>query len=183
MDNDNINELLEDWDNLPEDFDVSSKNATYAPLPADTYQVEILEIGVKENFFYRPDAPEGKKGHKYSISATLVIIEEGDHYGRRLWREFTPVMKPTGKKGPTLLYKFVSAVLNTNMDFEQCEAYVSNLKNFGKLKGKQFRAGVEVTKKQNGDEKNAVNSFYPSKKDLPPFDPDKFDKNDDKKKK
>lgn len=172
-------ENVYDFNSLPTDFEVFSTQMEFEPLPADTYQVEILKVEIKDNPFYKPDAKDGKTGFKYQISTTLAVIDDGEFYGRRLWKNFTPVMKPTSKKGPTLLYKFITAVLNTPMNWDDCASYTAQDK-FGKnvmeLKNKQLRVGVEIVEKDGGSKKNAVNSFFAVKKELPPFDEEKSKK-------
>lgn len=166
-----------DLDNLPADFQASGGQSSYAPLPADVYQVQIMNIEIKENIFYKPEDPKSNPLNKYSTQVTLVIIDDGEFYGRRLWDNFAPVIKPTTKKGPTKAYKFVTTVLGTSMDWDSCASFASNFgKNMKEFLGRQLRVSVETVAKQDGTPKNKIASYMEAKKQLPPFDESKLEK-------
>jgi len=167
-----------DLDHLPDDFkgDATEKKV-YPPLPADVYQVEILAIEIKDNIFYDPTDPKSDPVDKYTTSVTLVVIEDGKFYGRQLWDNFSSRVKPTGKKGPTKTYKFVTAVLDSAMDWTACEGFVSEFgKNMKNFIGKQLRITVEVGAKEDGTPKNKIASYMVVKSELPAFDKRKLEK-------
>lgn len=171
-----------DVNNLPEDFTVNtSQTVTYDPIKAGMYQVQVLDIVIKENPFYKPDAKKPEdRGNKYQISATLVVLKEGENYGRRIWDNLAPVVKPTGKKGATKAYKFITAVLGTELDWDGCASFAPSPKEFYEnlltLKGKQLLVTVEVSTSEAGKKRNKIVSYLPVDAMLPPFDESKIKK-------
>lgn len=169
-------------ENLPEDFSVdTSQKKVYPPVPAGVYQAEVLDISITDNFFYKPNEVDPKKrGSKYVIKLTLVLVKQGEHYGKRFWENLSPYLKPTGKLGPTRAYKFVSTMLGMDMDWEECDAFAQtpqkfyeNMKAFEK---KQVMITVEVINKEDGTKKNKIASFFAIEKPLPPYvDPKDLD--------
>lgn len=166
-------------DNLPEDFGVNTEQSAgknYDPLPQDVYQVEVLGIKLRDNFFYDP---KEEYSNKYVLEFTFAVIEEGPHYGRRLWRSVAPALKPQGKRGPTILYKIVTTALGSEMDWDACAGFAEELKeNLKVVIGKQMRVSVEQRTSESGKVSSKIASFMPIKKELPKYDENIHPEND-----
>jgi len=161
------------YDNLPEDAVVATGKANYAPInEAQIYQVELNKVELRDNTY--PGATD-----KYQLVFEFAIVDEGEFYGRRLWKNAALSLKPTGKKGPTFLYKIVTKILRTELSWDDCASYApdGNIKalmaNLIELCGKQLRVSIENTKKDDGSIKSSIKTFYEAEKDLPAFDQEK----------
>ena len=171
-------------EDLPSDMEVATKQSkVFEPLPADIYQVEVLSLVVKENPFWKPKDDDGNDTNpvsKYQLNQTLVIIEEGKNYGRRVWDNMAPVVKPSGKKGASKAYKFITAILETELTWEECEGFAPNpqvfYKNMKELVGRQVRVSLETKITESNKKKNIVASYLPVKAQLPSFDESKVAK-------
>jgi len=168
---------------LPEDFTPSTgKSVSYDPLPADIYQVEIANISIKENPFYKSGEPAFRK---YQASVEMVVIDEGEFYGRRLWKNMSPSVKPPykGKRG-TFLYSFVCAAREAaSLTWDECDTFASSGKelyeNLKTLEKKQIRVSVELVAREDGTNKNNISGFMVVKKQLPIFDETKIVREDE----
>lgn len=171
-----------DLDSLPTDFSVNTgQSIVYEPLKAGVYQVEILKVEIKENFFYKPNEKDpSKRGNKYQVSPTFVVLNPGENYGRRLWDNMAPVIKPSGKRGATKLYKMVTSALNSEMSWDDCEGFASDNTKFAEnlkgLIGKQLQVTVEVATSESGKKRNKIISYFPVDTNLPKFDETKVKK-------
>lgn len=165
-----------DRNNLPGDFQAQSKGKPYEPLKAGTYQVQVMAAEVIPNSFYKPDEKDpSKKGQPYQIRTKYTVLKAGDNYGHEL-QDFMPTfISPSGKKGPSKTYKFVTAVLGSDMDQEACDSFVADgraefMDNLDTLVGKQLIIVVEVSAREDGSKKNKVASYLATEETLPPFD-------------
>lgn len=171
-----------DPENLPSDFNVSAtQSKDYEPLKAGMYQVEVFDIVVKENFFYRPNETDpSKRGNKYQISTTFVVLKDGENYGRRFWDNMAPVIHPTGKKGATKAYKLITAILGAEMTWDECASFAPDPKKFYEnlktLVGKQIMVTVEIATSEAGKKRNKVVSYFTAETTMPKFDENKVKK-------
>lgn len=166
-----------DLDNLPEDFTVDSSQQTFEPLKPGAYQVEVSEVVLKDNIFYKPLNDQGKPSNpatKYTIAVTMIVLDEGDDYGRRVWDNFSPIVKPTGKKGASKAYKFITSVLQTELNWDECAGFaptpVKFFENMKSLEKKQVSVMLEVSTSETGVKRSKVVSYFPTKKALPPYE-------------
>lgn len=151
---------------LPFDFTAGSGNKTFEPLPDGVYQTQVLDIVIKE----KPVQYQEEGKNKYQVSITLVVIEQTDNYGRRLWDNTSPMVYPNSKKGSSKLYKFITAVMGVQMDNDACNGYTADPKafynNLRELIGKQVMVTVELTTTETGKKRNKVLSYFTPKAPL-----------------
>lgn len=178
---DNTQNEVFDVNNIPDDASVdTSPKKEFEPLEDGMYQVQVLEIELKQNYFWKPDKPED--GDKYVFSFTFVILNEEDR-GRRIWDTFGLYFKPDGSRGPTKLYKVITKTLGMDMSWDDCQAFSPDLKTLyqnvlSEVKGKQLQVVVETTKKAEGKHRTKIVSYMSTKSQLPTFDPEEMKKKD-----
>lgn len=170
-----------DLDSLPKDFSVNTgQTTTFEPLKAGMYQVEVYNVEIKESPFYKPDAEPAKRGNKYQVSTTFVVLKEGENYGRRFWDNASPSIKPEGKRGATKLYKMVTAILDTAMTWDACASFAPDNQKFGEnltaLIGKQVSVAVEIAVSEAGKARNKIVSYFPVETEMPKFVEKKLEK-------
>lgn len=151
-------------DSLPADF-TPNKQKEFKPLEAGMYQVEVKNLEIKR----KPEMyiEEGK--NPYNVNASLVVIEKGENYGRYVWDNLSPAVYPTSKKGPSKLYKLITAVLGHSLDSQQSSAYQSSesfAKNLKELIGKQLIVMVDRSQSETGKIRNKVLSYTTVKNQL-----------------
>lgn len=137
---------------------------TFDPIPDDIYQVELLDITMKERPKY--GKPEEKE-NLFDFQFTLLEgnDKDGDSLrGRNLWRNFVPTyLYISSKNGKNVLYQIIEAILGQELSPEQEAKMDGNFIN--SLIGGQVR--VVVKTKQVGDKTYSnIESFLPKKKDL-----------------
>jgi hypothetical protein len=139
-------------------------------IPEDVYQVEITDIAA--------DVSEYKGEKKDVFKFEFTLIEDGPHYGRKLWRrgvQTVPIPYKSGKN--PLTWKVVSAVAKHPLTEEEGKAYTAAMMNA--MIGKQLRVTVSVSEpKPDGKQYNNIDSFMMAKKDLPAFDESKVKKDE-----
>lgn len=147
----------------------------YELLAPNIYQMEILDIEQREEKAYQSEETEPR------LNFTFVCIQEGDAYGRRLWKS-VPIKLVGGSK-QSGLYQIISAVnKGEGLSAEECKR-LSNDKGalvglLNTMIGTQVRLVVSKKPKQDGTLKNAIDSMLPKEVDLPAFDKDKVKKED-----
>lgn len=154
---------------IPENYKLPEREIkTFDPLPANTYQCELQDIELKDATSYAGD-PE----KQYSF--TFVVIEEGEHYGRKLWMNSNE--KFVGGSKPSNLYKILTGLTGETYDKATCDKAHEwiNGEFLNGLLGTQKVLAVSQKEKQNGDKKNVIDSILPVKQELDPYDPDKQD--------
>ena len=151
---------------LPTDFTASSGSKSFEPLSDGVYQTEVLDVVIKE----KPVQYQEENKNKYQVSITLAVLEQGDNYGRRLWDNASPMVYPNSKKGSSKLYKFITAVIGSQMDDDACRGYTTDpkafYKNLRELIGSQVMVTVEVTTTETGKKRNKVLSYFTPKAKL-----------------
>jgi hypothetical protein len=139
-------------------------------IPEDVYQVQITDLTAEQS--------EWKGEKKDVFKFEFTIIEDGAHYGRKLWKKGSRVapLPSTNNKAP-LTWKVASAVLKHPLTEEEGKSF--KIADMNNLIGKQLRIGVSVTApKEDGKQYNNVNSFLGAKVQLPPFDESKVKKDE-----
>ena len=140
-------------------------------IPKDVYQVEVLDIELKEGTKYQSDEKQTQ------LVFTFVLIEEGEHYGRRMWQYASQTLSKF--KGGSNLYK---TIVGLNGGVQLTDEQCSNIdvtcsdEALNALIGKQVRLSIGDKAKQDGTLKNIIESYLPIKEELPAFDATKMDK-------
>lgn len=177
-----VQEKVFDIDNIPEDAQVfSSKPKEYKPLEEDTYQVEVAELVLKENPFYKEPA-EGERSEqsKYQFSFTYIILDEGEFRGRRIWDTTSLSLKPTtkrGKGGATKLHKILTRAMKKDFDWDMCASFAPDVKTLyrnllDEVKGHQIKVTIENTVNPDTQKtRSKPVSYSVVKKDLKSYDP------------
>lgn len=158
---------------LPETAELKKpQQQDWTPIPEDVYQVQITGIDlVKEKNNYKEDPTDPDEVDKMKFEFT--VIEEGEHYGRKLWQRMSPVAPcPSRNNKHPWIWKIASALAGHPLTQEEGDTYTPAQIN-GFI-GKQLRATVTVSdKKPNGKQYNNIESFLQVKAILPAFDPKK----------
>lgn len=149
---------------------------TYDPLPKDVYHCELLEVEDREEQGYMTSEMVTK------INFQFVVIEEGEHYGRRLFQNCST--KLSKYKGGSNLYKTLVGLNGgkelTDEQMADPEA-VAGPDALNELIGTQVRLSVGQKEKKTkpGEYRNIIESFLPVKEELPAFDEEKMGGGDD----
>ena len=139
----------------------------YPPLPKNVYQVELLDINLKD-----AKGKYAKPGDKnFSFQFTLLEGKEEDKElrGRNVWSNFVPTSLYLKKTGKNELYQIIEAMLKREITPEE-EAKGLTGTDLNSLIGKQVKVFIDHTKKDDkvydnitsympiNDEKTALNS-------------------------
>jgi len=129
---------------------------TYEPLPENIYQVELLDITLKETPKYKqPD--EIEKVFDFQFTLLDGKDKKGESLrGRSIWRNFVPTYLYIGKKGKNVLYQIVEAILGEELSPEQ-EAKLDT-EALNSLIGEQLRVLVKNNTKDKKTYSN-IESF------------------------
>lgn len=134
-------------------------------LPEEVYHAEVLDVEFKMQKKWQSDEEES------TLVFTFVVIEDGEHYGRRLWQYATP--KLTKFKGGSNLYKVLTGLYGRQLTDDECASPEETCSDdaINDLIGRQVRLGVGQKVKENGELKNIINSFFKVKKgdELPSY--------------
>lgn len=137
-------------------------------LPVDVFQFELLDIDKKMQTKYQSTEEEEV------LVFTFAVVEEGEHYGRRMWQYATP--KLSKYKGGSNLYKTLVG-LRGGVPFtdEECATPEVTCSDdaLNSLIGKQVRISVGQKPKKDGTLKNTIESYLPIKEELLAFDSEK----------
>lgn len=137
-------------------------------IPEDVYQVELTDLTAEEDEF------KGEKKEVFKFEFT--IIEEGEHYGRKLWKRGSRVSPlPSATNKAPLTWKVTSAIHKHALTEEEGKKFT--IPDMNALIGKQLRVGVVTTApKPDGKQYNNIEGFYAAKVQLPKFDENKVPK-------
>jgi hypothetical protein len=165
---------------LPEDLELQTPQQKDWPiLPADVYQTEITDIEYKEidnRWKKEPTDPDKKQVMNFEFT----IIEEGEHYGRKLWQMMAPTkpLPPKASGKASWIWRIASALAGHALTYEEGEKYTTS--DVNGFIHRQIRMTVTQSEpKADGKQYNNIESFVAVKQQLPPFDPEKV-KSDEK---
>ena len=138
-------------------------------IPADVYQVEITDIEYKEvdnKWKQKTTDPDKKQVMVFEFT----IIEEGPHYGRKMWKQMAPIKPypPDGGK-ETWVYKLASALAGHAITRGEADKFTTSDVN-GFIHRQVRMTLSESAPKENGKRYNNIDSFLSVKSDLPLFD-------------
>lgn len=162
---------------LPDNMELSTPQGKEWPLiPADVYQAEITDIEYKEidnRWKQKPEDPDKKQVMNFEFT----IIEEGPHYGRKLWQRMSPVKpyppRQNGKE--TWVYRIATALAGHSITKAEADKFTSS--DINGYIHRQVRITVsESAPNESGKRYNNIDGFLPAKGQLPPFDEKKVPK-------
>lgn len=131
----------------------------YEALPPDVYQVELLDIALKDGKNYnKPEQSEKQFTFQYTIL-------EGELRGRNIWANFVPTYLYVGNKGKNKLYKVIEAIHGVMTPEEEANLDTKFLES---LIGKQCRITMEEKTKGDKTYCNPV-SWLKAKTNLTPL--------------
>lgn len=140
----------------------------FAPMPVDVYQFELLDVEAKEGLKWGSEETETK------LSFTFVCVEEGQYYGRRVWRNSNT--KFVGGTKPSNLYTIVTGITQRQFSKEECAnaENVITMDFLNSLIGTQMRLSIgQSVSPTNGKTYNSIQAYLPVKQQLPAFDASK----------
>jgi hypothetical protein len=143
----------------------------YPPIPEDIYQVQILDINVKEREKYKQP---GVMEEVFAFQFTLLDGKDKDQdlRGRNVWDNFVPIYLYVGKNGKNKLWQIVEALIKREMTTEDESMIDSDWINA--QIGKQLR--ISIIHKKSGDKTyDNVDRYYAAKEDLTPLTAEEID--------
>lgn len=143
-------------------FKVNYEEKKSIVIPEDVYQVELLDIEMKE-------ALDKETKQPYNVlSFQFVIVEEGKYRGYSLWRNYVPTTLYISKKGKNVLFQIIEAMIGRELKNEEYHTMDSDKIN--KLVGFQCRVTVKNKKTDDGEYSN-IDSFLAKKSSLKSLTP------------
>jgi hypothetical protein len=136
----------------------------YDPIPENIYQVELLDINVKEVFKYKSTT---EKENVLDFQFTILSGKDKDGTDlrcRNLWRNYVPTYLYEGAKGKNVLYQIVEKLLKRELTREE-EATMGTEKLNG-LIGKQCRVFV-INKTKDDKTYSNIDKFLVAETELP----------------
>ena len=106
----------------------------------------------------------------------FTIIEEGQHYGRRMWKQMAPIKPypPTGSR-ESWVYRIASALAGHPITRAEADKFTTS--DINGYIHQQVRITIsESAPKENGKRYNNLDSFLSVKQQLPLFDETKVPK-------
>lgn len=142
------------------------ESKTFDPMPAGVYQVELTDIEERDGLDFNGNPAK-------QMVFTFTVLDEGEHYGRKLWRQGTK--KFSGGTKPSNLFTILSGVCGKTFTKEECDKSHEWLTAgfLNSLVGKQNLVAVSQKAKQTGGMRNVIDSIMPVKQDLPAYKSDK----------
>lgn len=142
----------------------------FKPLPANVYQVELLDITSKESPTYdTKNKPDAEKEYEtiLNFQFTLLAGRDGEDNlrGRNLWANFIPTYLYIGKNGKNKLFQIIEALLGRNLTPQE-EAEGMNGAFLNGLVGKQLRVGTEIVTKNDATYTN-IKQYYTIEQEMP----------------
>ena len=150
---------------------------TFPPLPANVYQVELLDVNAEVKTTYdtrnKPEEEQEKEtifNFQFTLLSGKDINQPEDKQnlrGRNVWINFVPTYLYIGKNGKNKLYRIVEGLLQRNLTLkEEAEGITGALING--LIGKQIRLGIEPVTK--GDKTyDQVTAYYVVESNMEPL--------------
>lgn len=148
---------------IPKNYQVQQggNSEGFEPLPADTYQVEIEDVELKQDVpvYKKPDETEDRFSFKFRV------VDESEWNGRYLWKEMRPVMSAgSGTYDPSILYKIYCAVHNIKPgELSEDEVKSVGGDKVNDMVSKQVRIVVDQKANTKGEIKNRITGFLPLK--------------------
>lgn len=138
-------------------FKVNYEEKKSFVIPEDVYQVELLDIEMK-------DAVDKETKETYNVlSFQFVIVEEGRYRGLSLWRNYVPTTLYISKKGKNVLFQIIEAMIGRELTNEEYHTMDSDKIN--RLVGYQCRVTTKNKKTDDGEYSN-IDSFLVKKSSL-----------------
>jgi hypothetical protein len=159
---------------IPDEVELQTPQTKEWPLiPADVYQAEITDIEYKtEPNRYKQEATDPDT--KPIMKLEFTIIEEGPHYGRKLWQRMAPIkpLPPKQNGKASWVWRIASALAGHALTHDEGEKYTTS--DINGFIHRQIRMTVtESEPKANGKQYNNIDGFLAAKQLLAIFDPKK----------
>jgi hypothetical protein len=141
----------------------------YIPLPEDVYHAELIDVEYREGTNFNTQEPEER------LNFTFAIIDEGDNYGRRVWKEVRPVISVKPKHSN--LWELVKQLTGREFTNEECLKQHEQLtpEFLNSLVGIHKRLALSIHTSQTGRKSNKISSIMPMDKEMEPYKEDKAD--------
>lgn len=156
---------------LPDNLELQTPQTKDWPvMPADIYQCEITDIEYKEidnKWKQKPDDPDKKQVMNFEFT----VIEEGEHYGRKLWQMMAPTkpLPPKSNGKASWIWRIASALAAKPLTYDEGESYTTS--DINGFIHQQIRVVVSQSEpKADGKQYNNIDGFLPVKQKLPLFD-------------
>lgn len=149
-----------------------SEGGSFEPLESDVYQVQIVDIQLKENEYM------GKKSKQLEFTSQVATPLSDKDHGRQLkfWTSTTWNMGG-GKYSPSKLFTLVTSVYkHYKPDVSVKDMEEIQVSQINDLIGKQVRVNVVAKEREDGKTVNKVESFLPIKAPVE-FEPVEWKKN------
>lgn len=160
---------------LDENLKVEQKEAqVYEAIPADVYQVELLDITSSQVESYRSKQGETEEKEFETVLSFQFTLLEGENRLRNVWNNYIPNFLYVSKKnGKNKLFKIVEALVGRELD----QVGISQMggKFLNSLVGKQCRVLIENTTKGDKTYSNPVN-WMKAKEELPALNDEEKEK-------
>ena len=142
---------------LDENLQTGQKEAqVYEAIPADVYQVELLDITSSQVESYRSKQGETEGKEFETVLSFQFVLLDGEHRLRSVWNNYIPNFLYISKKtGKNKLFKIVEALIGRELN--QSEMVGMGGKFLNSLIGKQCRVVIENTTKGDKTYSNPVN--------------------------
>ncbi len=140
-------------------------------MPEGVYNVELIDVTDEEKSVYqKPDEKEIK------LVFTFAVIDEGPHYGRRVWDEAKPTI--TVKPKASNLHIILQKLTGVSFTEEQCNNQKDVLTTdfLNSLIGIQKQLSIVIHTSKTGNQSNQIDAYLPTKVSMPPFDETKVAK-------
>lgn len=155
---------------LPDNMELQEPQSKVWPLiPEDVYQTEItdIEYKVEPNRFKKEVSDPDEK---QVMSFEFTIIEEGPHYGRKVWQKMAPIKPyPPSAANSSWIYRLATAMEGHAITREEADKYGSS--NINGYIHKQVRVTIKHKPSKDGSKTyNNIEGFLTIKSELPLFD-------------
>jgi hypothetical protein len=144
---------------VPNDWE-APKSKEYPPLPEDVYQVFIKDVELTKGKAYQSN------DEIWQLNFTFQVLEEGEFYGRRLWKRITPVISAAKANKKPANFNLVYEAVYKKTPYENQLAAI-NASVINDFIGKQLRLAVREAVSEEGKPVNRIDSYLATKKELP----------------
>jgi hypothetical protein len=136
---------------------------TYPPLPKNVYQVELLDIALKDakGLYAKP----GEKNLSFQFTLLAGKDKDGDLRGRNVWANFVPTSLFMKKTGKNALWQIAEAFIGRELTPGEEAAGLSG-KLVNSFIGSQIKVFVDH-REMDGKIYDNITSYMPSESQLP----------------
>ena len=144
---------------IPKNWE-APKPKEFPPLPDDIYQVFIEDVSLVKGTAYKSNK------EVWQLVFRFRVLDDGEFYGRRLWRRVNPVISAGGaNKKPANFNLIYEAVYKRTPYQDQLTNITGEVIN--NFIGRQLRIAVRKTVDDTGKPVNRIDSYLPVKNEFP----------------